>query len=223
VIQAAVEDEFVDCREEGEELGFSLGFCIEGIEAHTINAQNLKEFVRVESEKTEIRKRINMRQISLYWEENSTVNLFELAQERKLQFLRSLITRTQHRLLTIDGQILMERGRDSFDYFFSTSFRLLEVGLNYEQLKQFLQLYQQFENAKAKKKITKLRELEYAQQLALEPQFRESFRRLQSGGFEEVGKGDIGLLESVDKKLLMRWTKEETIETIKRAKLKEAF
>lgn len=49
------------------DLGFSLGFCIESIDAQTINANNVKEFVKVENDKTEIRKRIMMRQISLYW------------------------------------------------------------------------------------------------------------------------------------------------------------
>jgi hypothetical protein len=53
----------------------------------------------------------------------------------------------------------MERARDEFDYFFSTSFKLLEIGSNYEQLKQFIEVYQQFMNAKAKKKIRKLNEL----------------------------------------------------------------
>ena len=59
-----------------ENLGFSLGFCIESIEAETINANNIKEFVRVEDNKTEIRKKVNLKQISLYWEENNSINLF---------------------------------------------------------------------------------------------------------------------------------------------------
>jgi hypothetical protein len=61
----------------------------------------------------------------------------------------------------------MEKGKENYDYFFSTSFRLLEIGLNYEQLKQFLEVYQQFMNAKAKKKITKMKEIDYSQQLGL--------------------------------------------------------
>lgn len=70
-------DEFVDCKEESEmDLGFSLGFCIEAIDVQTINANNMKEFVKVDNEKTEIRKRINIRQISLYWEDSSSTNLF---------------------------------------------------------------------------------------------------------------------------------------------------
>lgn len=76
-----------------------------------------------------------------------------------MEFLRKIIGRKEHRLLTIDGYILMERARDEFDYFFSTSFKLLEIGSNYEQLKQFIEVYQQFMNAKAKKKIRKLNEL----------------------------------------------------------------
>ncbi len=55
----------------------------------------------------------------------------------------------------------MERSKNNFDYFFSSSFRLLEIGLNYEQLKQFIEVYQQFINAKTKKKITKMKEIEY--------------------------------------------------------------
>lgn len=89
------------------DLGFSLGFCIESIDVQTINVNNVKEFVKVDNDKTEIRKKINMRQISLYWEESSSTNLFELPQERKLEFLRYVIDRKKHRLLTIDGQILM--------------------------------------------------------------------------------------------------------------------
>jgi hypothetical protein len=96
IIQSDIgDDEFVDCKDESEaeNLGFALGFCIESIEAHTINAQNVKEFVKVENDKTEIRKRINLRQISVYWEENSAVNLFELSQERKIDFLKKIIDR----------------------------------------------------------------------------------------------------------------------------------
>jgi hypothetical protein len=44
--------------------------------------------------------------------------------------------------------------------------------------------------------------------LKLEGDFKVLFPRLQAGNFREVGKADIDLLESVDKKLLMRWTKE---------------
>lgn len=94
IVQSNIEeDEFVDCKSEGEmeNLGFSLGFCIENIEAQTINANNVKEFVKVENDKTEIRKKINMKQISIYWEENTEVNIFELHQERKIEFLRNII------------------------------------------------------------------------------------------------------------------------------------
>ena len=184
-----------------------MGFCIESIEAQAINANNVKEFVKIENDKTEIRKKINLKQISLYWEENTEVNLFELHQERKIEFLRKIIDRKQHRLLTIDGQILMERGKNISGYFFSTSFRLLEIGLTFDQLKQFIEVYQQFMNAKAKKKITKMREIGYSLQLSLEAEFKSLFKRMEKSNFSEVDKKDIQLLECLDKKLLMRWTK----------------
>lgn len=137
-----------------------------------------------------MRKRITLRQISLYWEEANVINLFELPQERKLDFLRDVISRQEHRLLTIDGQILMEKPKHPFDYFFSTSFRLLEVALNYEQLKQFIELYQQFANAKAKKKITKLKELQPAQQTALESDVKALLRRMEAKGWK-AGTAEI--------------------------------
>lgn len=117
----------------------------------------------------------------------------------------------------------MERGKNISGYFFSTSFRLLEIGLTFDQLKQFIEVYQQFMNAKTKKKITKMKEIGYSLQLSLEAEFKSLFKRLEKSNFTEVDKKDIQLLECLDKKLLMRWTKEETIESIKRSKMKEAY
>lgn len=61
----------------------------------------------------------------------------------------------------------MEKNRDLFDFFFSTSFRVLEVKMNYLQLKQIIQVVQQFANAKTKKKIIKMKEIKHELQLKL--------------------------------------------------------
>lgn len=59
----------------------------------------------------------------------------------------------------------MEKNKQNYDYFFSSNLRLLEVKLNYAQLKQIIEVYQQFANAKTNKKIIKLKELSEALQV----------------------------------------------------------
>lgn len=51
----------------------------------------------------------------------------------------------------------MEKNKDKFSYFFSTSFRVLDIKMNYQQLKQIIQVTQAFVNAKSKKKLIKMK------------------------------------------------------------------
>ena len=44
-----------------------MGLCIENVEAQTINEKGEKQYVQITSNKTPIRKTINLKQISLYW------------------------------------------------------------------------------------------------------------------------------------------------------------
>ena len=67
------EDIFQSCIEEEYQRDFALGFCVEHIEAITINTRNEKQYVKIESDTTPIRKNINLRQISVYWEEQNTL------------------------------------------------------------------------------------------------------------------------------------------------------
>jgi len=53
----------------------------------------------------------------------------------------------------------MEKNKQNYDYFFSSNLRLLEVKLNYAQLKQIIEVYQQFANAKTQKNIIKMKEI----------------------------------------------------------------
>lgn len=46
---------------------FSMGFCIQALEANTIDENGEKKFVEVEGERARVRKSIGLRQISVYW------------------------------------------------------------------------------------------------------------------------------------------------------------
>ena len=61
--------------EDNRPTDFSLGFCVEKISADTVNERGESEYVRMEGERTFVRKNINLRQISFYWEEDSVVNV----------------------------------------------------------------------------------------------------------------------------------------------------
>ena len=79
--------------------------------------------------------------------------------------------------------------------------------MNYLQLKQIIQVVQQFANAKTKKKIIKMKEIKHELQLKLEPTYREIFNNLYLTKFEKVQPEDIKVIDKIDKKLLMKWTK----------------
>ena len=115
--------------------------------------------MQIESEKTVVRKNINLRQISVYWEEDTVANFggLGLAAERKIERLKEIIGRWEHRMLTLDGTLLMEKNKQNLDYFFSTSFRILEMRTNYQQMKQLIQVTQAFINSRKKKKLAKIR------------------------------------------------------------------
>ena len=134
-----------------------------------------------------------------------------------------MIGRWEHRLLTLDGMILMEKNKQHLDYCFSTSFRVLEVRTNYQQMKQIIQVTQAFINASKKKKIIKARELKHEAQVKLEPKFRSSFDKLYLDKFQSVGEEFVKLIESVDNKLLVKWTRACTIEMMTREKVQMAF
>jgi hypothetical protein len=178
--------------------------------------------VHIDSPRTPIKKNINLKQISFYWEEDTAVHVLALDHDKRAGILRNIIDRQEHRLLTLDGTLLMEKNKEDFDYFFSTSFRVLEVQTNYQQLKQIIQVTQAFINARKKKKFIKIKELKHEAQLQLQPQFMTHFEFLFNSRFEEANEQCIRLIESVDRKLLMKWTKTHTVELLRREKLRSA-
>ena len=117
--------------------------------------------------------------------------------------MKGIISRQQSRLLTLDGSLLMEKNKDKLDYYFSTSFRVLEIKTNYQQLKQIIQVTQAFINARKKKKLVKQKEIKHENQLKLRDQFNEMFKELYINKFENVNEQCIKLIECVDRKLLM--------------------
>ena len=69
----------------------------------------------------------------------------------------------------------MEKNKNNLEYYFSTSFNVLEVRSNYQQMRQIIQVGQAFVNARKKKKMLRVRELGHEGQLKLEREFREYF------------------------------------------------
>ena len=52
---------------------------------------------------------MSMKQISLYLEEETIFNIFRVSQEKKIEFMKDLISREKYRLLSIDGRVMMNR------------------------------------------------------------------------------------------------------------------
>jgi hypothetical protein len=176
--------------------------------------------VEVQGERARVRKSIGLRQISVYWEEVSQMQLLLHSMGEKVRVLRERIGRRDRRLLTVDGQILMEKNREGLDYFFSSQLQQLEVALTYEQLRQIMQVAQTLLAATHQKRRARVRELDHAQQLALHSHFRLLFHRLPTS---DLSPQDSDLLDSLSQKLLLEWTREEAVAAIKRERVEQAL